>query len=121
MNIHKASKYRYGAYKIHASFKANGITIQYKKNSKIDEKNRSKICNCKEIQATSSKHKIVEQENVLKRDFQTKNINEKWVTDITYIHTIKDGWCYLASIMALYSKKIIGYAISKFIDTTLAL
>lgn len=52
-----------------------------------------------------------ERENVLKRDFTTSTINEKWVTDVTYIHTIKDGWCYLASVLDLYSKKIIGHAI----------
>lgn len=58
---------------------------------------------------------------MLKRDLQTKNINEKWVTNITYIHTVKDGWCYLASVMDLYSRKIIGYAISRSIDSTLAI
>ena len=50
---------------------------------------------------------------VLKRDFTTTSINEKWVGDITYIHTIKDGWCYLASVLDLHSKKIIGYAFGK--------
>ena len=44
-------------------------------------------------------------ENVLKRDFTTTSINEKWVGDITYIHTLKDGWCYLASVLDLHSKK----------------
>ncbi|WP_420868256.1 DDE-type integrase/transposase/recombinase [Clostridium tetanomorphum] len=34
---------------------------------------------------------------------------------------MKDGWCYLASVMDLYSRKIIGYSMSKFIDTSLAL
>ncbi|NLK23308.1 MAG: IS3 family transposase [Clostridiales bacterium] len=52
-------------------------------------------------------------ENVLKRDFTTTSINEKWVGDITYIHTIKYGWCYLASVLDLHSKKIIGYAFGK--------
>jgi transposase InsO family protein len=75
----------------------------------------------KKYRPTLSRKKIEEQENVLKRNFQANTINEKWVTDITYIHTIKDGWCYLASVMDLYSKKIIGYAMSKSIDTTLAL
>ncbi|WP_420829656.1 DDE-type integrase/transposase/recombinase [Crassaminicella indica] len=37
-------------------------------------------------------------------------MNQKWVTDITYIYTIKDSWCYLASIMDLYTRKIIGYS-----------
>lgn len=49
----------------------------------------------------------------LKRDFTTTSINEKWVGDTTYIHTIKDGWCYLASVLDLHYKKIIGYAFGK--------
>ena len=52
-------------------------------------------------------------ENVFKGGFATTSINEKWVGDITYIHTIKDGWCYLASVLDLHSKKIIGYAFGK--------
>ena len=44
-------------------------------------------------------------ENVLKRDFTTTYINEKWVGDITYIHTSRDVWCYLASVLDLHSKK----------------
>ena len=61
----------------------------------------------------SSKKVSEDLENVLKRDFSTTSINEKWVGDITYILTIKDGWCYLASVLDLYSKKIIGYAFDK--------
>ena len=48
-------------------------------------------------------------ENVLKRDFTTTSINEKWVGDITYIHTIRDGWCYLASVIDLHSKSKYSY------------
>jgi putative transposase len=121
MNIHKASKGRYGAHKIHASLKALGITISVKRTQRLMKRIGVKSIITKKYRPSTSKRKIEEKENILKRDFQTKNINEKWVTDITYIHTIKDGWCYLASVMDLYSKKIIGYAISKTIDTTLAL
>ena len=64
----------------------------------------------KKYKPYSSKKVIEGLENVLKRDFTTTSINEKWVGDITYIHSIKDGWCYLASVLDLYSKKIIGYA-----------
>ena len=46
----------------------------------------------------------------MNRDFEAAGINQKWCADITYIHTLKDGWTYLASVMDLYSKKIIGYA-----------
>ena len=63
---------------------------------------------------THSNKKVVEDlENVLKRNFTATFINEKWVGDIIYIHTIKYGWCYLASVLDLHSKKIIGYAFAK--------
>ena len=48
--------------------------------------------------------------NILKRDFETETINQKWCTDITYIHVQKEGWTYLASVMDLCSRQIIGYA-----------
>ena len=44
------------------------------------------------------------------RNFKPQTIYEKWCTDITYIHVQKEGWTYLASVMDLYSRKIIGYA-----------
>ena len=49
----------------------------------------------------------------MKRGFTTTSINEKWVGDITYINIIKNGWCYLVSVLDLHSKKIIGYAFDK--------
>ncbi len=55
-------------------------------------------------------------ENLLKRDFSTTKINEKWVSDLTSIHTIRDGWCYLASIMDLATNKMIGWRFSKTMD-----
>lgn len=67
----------------------------------------------KKYKTNSSKKAAEDLENVLKRGFTTISINEKWVGDITYIHISKDGWCYLASVLDLYSKKIIGYAFSK--------
>ncbi|WP_147589591.1 DDE-type integrase/transposase/recombinase [Clostridium paraputrificum] len=48
-------------------------------------------------------------------------MNDKWVGDITYIHTLKDGWTYLASVMDLHSKKIINYAYGKSMATDLVL
>ena len=48
--------------------------------------------------------------NILKRDFGTETINQKWCTDITCIHVQKEGWTYLASDMDLCSCKITGYA-----------
>ena len=51
--------------------------------------------------------------NHMNREFGTSMTNEKWVMDITYIRTIYNGWTYLASVMDLHSKMIIGYCYSK--------
>jgi putative transposase len=121
IDIYKVSKNRYGAHKINESLKEVGINISIKRTQRLMKKLGIKSIIIKKYRPSSSKRKIEEQENILKRDFSTTTINEKWVTDITYIHTVKDGWCYLASVMDLYSRKIIGHAMSKSIDTTLAL
>jgi transposase InsO family protein len=75
----------------------------------------------KKFWPATNKSKTESKENVLNRDFSANTINEKWVTDITCIYTIKYGWCNLASVMDLYRRKIIGHAMSKAIDTKLAL
>lgn len=53
---------------------------------------------------------LVYKVNILKGDFETNTIHQKWCTDIIYIHVQKEGWTYLASVMDLCSCKIIGYA-----------
>lgn len=64
-----------------------------------------------------SKELVLERDNILEQDFSTTSINQKWVSDITYIHVQKEGWCYLASVMDLHSKKMIGYHFSKQMTT----
>ena len=50
--------------------------------------------------------------DLLKQDFKADAPNQKWATDITYIHTLKDGWTYLACVLELYLHKVIGLAAS---------
>jgi transposase InsO family protein len=61
---------------------------------------------------THSKHSLPVFENLLQRNFHSEKPNEKWVTDITYIST-DEGWLYLASVMDLYSRQIIGWHTDK--------
>ena len=49
--------------------------------------------------------------NLLNRDFEANRPNQKWLTDITYILTL-EGWLYLAAVLDLYSRRIIGWAMS---------
>ncbi|WP_268755955.1 MULTISPECIES: IS3 family transposase [Bacillaceae] len=54
-----------------------------------------------------------------KETFLQQRLMEKWVGDIPYIHTLKHGWCYLASVMDLHSKKIVGYSFGRTMTTEL--
>jgi len=58
--------------------------------------------------------------NVLERDFTASRPDERWVTDITYIWT-DEGWCYLAAILDLFSRAVVGWQLSSSLSTALPL
>jgi putative transposase len=57
-------------------------------------------------------------DNVLNRDFTATRPNERWVTDITYVWT-DEGWCYLAAILDLFSRSVVGWALMTTLSTEL--
>jgi putative transposase len=61
---------------------------------------------------TNSKHSLPVAPNSLKQDFTASAPCQKWVGDITYVST-GEGWLYLATVIDLFSRKVIGWAISK--------
>jgi putative transposase len=69
---------------------------------------------------TDSEHDLPVAENILARDFTALQPNEKWVSDITYIRT-KEGWLYLAVIIDLFSRKIVGWSMKSDMKTHLLL
>jgi putative transposase len=119
--IYQSSSRRYGAPKIYQVMKANGFKLSLKRVQKLMKSLGLKSIVAKKFKPHSGKNIVLERENKLAQDFTTTTINEKWVADITYIHTIKDGWCYLASIMDLHSRKIIGHSFSNSMDTSLVI
>jgi len=58
--------------------------------------------------------------NKLARDFDAPRPNERWVTDITYVWT-DEGWAYVAAILDLYSRSVVGWALSASLSTELPL
>ena len=70
------------------------------------------------VVTTDSNHALKIAENILNRDFTAKSANQKWAADITYIPT-KMGWLYLAVVMDLFSRRIVGWAMSENIDSAL--
>jgi putative transposase len=71
------------------------------------------------VRTTDSRHKLPVYPNLLKNR-QVRTVNQVWVADITYIR-IRSSFVYLAAILDLYSRRIVGWAISKRIDTELCL
>jgi transposase InsO family protein len=69
---------------------------------------------------TNSKHAFPVAANLLARQFTVSRPNAVWVSDITYIWTL-EGWLYLAGVMDLYSRRIVGWAMSHRIDGELTL
>jgi transposase InsO family protein len=69
---------------------------------------------------TDSRHRFPVAPNILMRDFEVEAPNTAWVTDITYLATL-DGWLYLAVILDLFSRRVVGYAMSERIDRALVL
>ncbi len=111
--IYKENRGIYGAPRIHHILGTGGFKVSLKRVQRRMTELSLCAITVKKYKPHSSKKVAEGLKNVLKRDFTTTSINEKWVGDITYIHTIKDGWCYLASVLDLHSKKIIGYAFGK--------
>lgn len=119
VEIHNESKKRYGAPKIHQVLLKQGHTISLKRVQRLMKEAGIQSIIIKKFRPTPSKEKVEDRDNILKRDFSTTGINQKWVGDITYIHTLRDGWCYLASVLDLYSRKVIGYSFGRSMSSEL--
>jgi putative transposase len=108
----------YGYRRVTAQLKREGMIVNHKRILRI-MKEESLLCNIKKkwITTTDSKHKYPVYTNLLK-DAQITGVNQAWVCDITYIR-ILTGFVYLAVILDVFSRKVIGWAISLKIDMDL--
>jgi len=118
---HAASKGRYGSPRVHAELCANGEKVGRKRVARLMKAaNLAGRKRRKFRSTTDSNHAFPIAPNVLERDFTATAPNEVWVTDITSIWT-REGWLYLAAILDLFSRRIVGWATSANIDRHLAL
>lgn len=70
------------------------------------------------VRTTDSRHALPVAPNLLERDFRASAPNQKWTADITYVDTA-EGWLYVALVMDLFSRRLVGWAMSDRIDTRL--
>ena len=117
--IHKESRSTYGSPRIHAKLLANGDKCSRKKIGHLMKKNSIKAKmnkKCKVTTKSDPKAKVAP--NLLQQDFTASAPNQRWAADISYISTA-EGWLYLAAIIDLFSRRIVGLAMDKFINTNL--
>ena len=76
---------------------------------------RSKTSRKFRVTTTDSNHPHPVAQNVLARDFTADKANQKWVADITYLATL-EGWLYLAAVLDLFTRKVVGWSMSERID-----
>lgn len=117
--IFKMSGQNYGSRRIQQALYAETIMIgRYKVRRIMRQQNLKTTWTRAFIQTTNSKHNLKVADNVLNQDFTPDTQNKAWVADITYIWTAS-GWLYLAAVMDLYSRKIVGYSLSSHMTADL--
>ena len=115
--IHAESEQRYGAPKVYKQLlKKTHINVSLKRVQRLMRQHSLRSIVTKKFRPYSAKKVITQKPNLIK-DLVINNRNQVWVGDITYIYTKKHGWCYLASVMDVYTKKIIGWCFSKRMTT----
>ena len=85
-----------GVYKVRRLMRANGLRSAWKRRF---------------VHTTDIKHDLPIASNVLNRQFEPEAVNKAWVADITYIRP-RSGWLYLAVVLDLFSRKIVGWSMA---------
>jgi transposase InsO family protein len=116
-----AGQQSYGSRRVCDALKSRNIRIgRFKVRRLMREAALRPVWKRKFVHTTNSNHGLPVAENKLNRQFSQVAPNMAWVGDITYIRT-KQGWLYLAAIMDLHSRKIVGWAMAPNMETKLVI
>ena len=109
---HKNSRRAYGSPRITEDLQANGTKCGENRVARLMKNNGIVGKAKKKFKATTnSRHNLPIAENVLNQNFTAKEPNTVWVSDITYVPTL-EGWLYLVVILDLFSRQVVGWAMS---------
>ncbi len=120
-DIYKDNNGRYGSPRIKKQLSKEQIVCSKNRVARLMSKNNIKAKARRKFKfTTDSNHNHAVAENVLKQEFTATEINQKWVSDITYIYT-QEGWLYLAVILDLCSRKVVGWSMGDRINKELTI
>jgi len=118
--IYQDSRQTYGSPRIHASLLTKGFRVGRQRVMRLMAK--LGICARRKrpfkVSTTDSDHAYPVAENVLNRDFTAPEPDRSWVADMTYIATA-EGWLYLAVIIDLFSRRVVGWSMAEHMRTEL--
>jgi transposase InsO family protein len=121
-HLHQASRQTYGAPRIQAQLRQDGLKCGRNRIARLMR--QQALCGRQKrryrVVTTDSRHDHPIAPNHLAQTPWPTGPNQTWVADITYLHTA-EGWLYLAAVLDLYSRRIVGWALSEQIDTALVL
>ena len=119
--IHRQSKGVYGAVKIRAELTAQGELYGRHKIARLMRLAGLKGCPSRRFKPTTQSDRGHDKaKNLLKQDFTADAPDHRWASDITFINT-QQGWLYLAVVMDLYSRRIVGWSMDRWISRHLVI
>lgn len=118
---YKAGRRGYGSPRVHRELRAKGCRVGRKRVERLMRQEGIVARKKRRFRRTTdSNHPHPIAPNVLERNFDVALPNTAWVTDVTYVWT-HEGWLYLAAILDLFSRRVVGWAASANNDRALAL
>ena len=120
--LHRASRGTYGSPRMTAALRKQGVVVNHKRVARIMREEGLQGAPRRRFRGstTDSAHARPVAPNVLARDFSVTAPNVAWVGDITYL-PVGGGWAYLAVLIDLYSRKVVGWALDEHMRTELCL
>jgi len=110
--VYNESYETYGSPRVYLELKAQGVACSENRVARLMRLGGLQAKQVRRYKSTTrrnKKHPVAP--NILKRDFTAERPDEKWLTDITYIPT-REGWLYLAAVLDLFARRIVGWAMS---------
>jgi transposase InsO family protein len=119
--VHRDSSGRYGSPRVHAVLRTQGRGTSRGRIERMMRRHgiRAITVPPRRVHTTDSRHDLPIAPNLIARDFTAPAPNRVWLADITYIPTA-EGWLYLAAVMDLFSRKIVGWAMRDHMQVELA-
>lgn len=117
--VHAQSRQTYGSPRVHAQLREQGENCSRKRVARLMKQQGLQAKMRKRFKITTKANPAAKAApNLLQQDFTAKQPDQRWVADITYVAT-QEGWLYVAAVLDLFSRRIVGIAMSERMTTEL--